>query len=207
MRLAAIAVFLVQAAPLFFGLQRSGARLGRELGEQLPCRCVRAGRLHAAPGPVQLDVPGNFVALGPFLELLDGEEGVCVGHDGVVLRIHLAELPGFGLVLAEVEPGLAEQVLVLSVADGPAGGVHVVGLAPGGPPPRIADGFRGDLPRGGVGHLAPAAVGDCLRVVVQHRRTGARGRREEDGAASHRSTLARPRPSDQTLPSWARLQA
>src|SRR6266403_2520245 len=112
--LAAIAVLLIQSAPPFFRLERTGAGLRRQLAEHLSCRRVRTGWLHPAPGPVELDVPGNLVALRPLLELLHGEESVRVGHDGVVLRIHLAELPGLGLVLAEIAPGLAEQVLGLS---------------------------------------------------------------------------------------------
>ncbi len=132
------------------------------------------------------------MAPAPFLELLHGEERVRVGHHRVVLGVHLAELARVGLVLDEVEPRLAEQVLVLAVAEGAVGRVHVVGLAPGRAAARISDGSRGDLAGRGVLDLVAAAVGEGLGIVVEGGRTrGARGGREEKGDAAHRTTLAR----------------
>src|SRR5947209_6778312 len=99
-----------------------------------------------AASPAELHVPRDAVVGCRGAKLLDGEKRVGISHQRVVFRVDLAELAGIGLVLAEIEARFAEEVLVLSVADGSVGGMDVIGLAPGrtaaGGPQR----FSCDLP-------------------------------------------------------------
>src|SRR5207248_10567576 len=130
----------------------------------------RSGSFDATLRTPKLDVPGHLVALRPFLQLLDREQRVGVGHQRVILRIDLAELARLRLVLAEVETRLAEEELVVSIAERPVDCVHVVGLAPRRPAAGIAHGLRRDVARGRIGYLAAAAVRQRLRVVMQRGR-------------------------------------
>src|SRR5439155_8167474 len=194
-----VAVLLFEPPPLRLRLFGAVAGLARQLREEFLCGRVGAGSFDATLRTPKLDVPGHLVALRPFLQLLDREQRVGVGHQRVILRIDLAELARLRLVLAEVETRLAEEELVVSIAERPVDCVHVVGLAPRRPAAGIAHGLRRDVARGRIGHLAAAAVRQRLRVVMQRGRPrGASCDREQKDGAAHATRLARaPRP-DQT---------
>src|SRR5438105_7095975 len=116
--LPAVAILLVDQPTFRLRLLRGGALFARKVGEELLRGRVRARGVDAAPRASELHIPGDAVVLRPLLQLLDGEEGVGIRHRGVVLRIHLAKLARIRLVLPQVQARLAEEVLVLAVADG-----------------------------------------------------------------------------------------